>query len=203
MTAGAFIHPTAIVETESIGRDTRIWAFCHVLEGASIGQRCNIGDHCFVESGAVIGNDVTIKNGNSIWSGVSIEDGVFVAPGVVFTNDRHPRSPRLGAAAARYAGTDWLLPTRVGAGATLGAGSVILAGLTIGAYAFIGAGAIVTSDVPSFALALGNPARMKGFICRCGRQLELEGETAECAGCGLGFRRDGVTIAPVDASRRL
>jgi len=117
-----FVHRTALVESAAIGKGTRIWAFVHVLPGATIGANCNIGDHSFVESGARIGDDVTVKNGNAIWEGLTLEDGVFVGPGVVFTNDLRPRSPRLAEAADRYADTGWLTPTTVCRGATLGAG---------------------------------------------------------------------------------
>ena len=70
-----------------------MWAFAHVLPGATIGKRCNIGDHCFIESGVVVGDNVTVKNGCMLWDGVTIEAGVFIGPGVVFTNDRHPGRP--------------------------------------------------------------------------------------------------------------
>jgi acetyltransferase-like isoleucine patch superfamily enzyme len=196
MSEDVFIHPTAVVETSRIGADTRIWAFSHVLAGAAVGERCNIGDHCFVESNAVIGHDVTIKNGNAIWDGIVLEDGVFVAPGVVFTNDRHPRSPRLADAGARYADAGWLVPTLVCRGATLGAGAVILAGVTIGEFAFVAAGALVTKDVPPFALALGTPATVRGWVCRCGQKIDFGEERACCGACGRAYRlSDGAVVA--------
>ena len=98
----AYIHPTALAESREIGAGTRVWAFTHILPGARVGQDCNIGDHCFIESGAVVGDNVTLKNGNMVWEGVRLADGVFVGPNVFFTNDRHPRSPRLPQARQRY-----------------------------------------------------------------------------------------------------
>lgn len=182
-------HPTAIVESDSIGDETAIWAYSHVLPGASVGRRCNIGDHCYIESGATVGDDVTIKNFTAIWEGVTIENGVFIGPGVTFTNDIYPRSPRMKQAEKRYRGREWLAKTVVGEGATLGAGSVVVAGLTIGAYAFVGAGAIVTRDVPSFALAVGNPARVQGWVCACGSRLEFVQASTKCESCGMEFRQ--------------
>src|SRR5579862_6647573 len=96
-----FIHPKALVETKNLGSGTRVWAFAHVMAGVRVGKNCNIGDHCFVESGAVIGDNCTVKNGNMLWEGVTLEDGVFVGPNVLFTNDLHPRSPRLPQARER------------------------------------------------------------------------------------------------------
>jgi UDP-2-acetamido-3-amino-2,3-dideoxy-glucuronate N-acetyltransferase len=187
VTGKAFIHPTALVETKQIGPGTRIWAFSHVLAGASIGANCNIGDHCFIESNVAIGDDVTIKNGNAIWEGVQLEDGVFVGPSVVFTNDLRPRSPRLADAAPRYADQDWLVPTLVRRGATLGAGAVILAGITVGEYAFVAAGAVVTHDVAPHALVVGIPARAGGWVCRCGSSLDLGPRSANCPSCARAY----------------
>ena len=182
-------HATAIVESDSIGDETTIWAYSHVLQGASVGRRCNIGDHCYIESGASVGDDVTIKNFTAIWEGVTIENGAFIGPGVTFTNDIYPRSPRMKQAENRYRGRGWVAKTIVGEGATLGAGSIIVAGLTIGAYAFVGAGAVVTHDVRSFALVVGNPARVQGWVCACGSRLEVVQDGTKCDSCGMEFRQ--------------
>jgi UDP-2-acetamido-3-amino-2,3-dideoxy-glucuronate N-acetyltransferase len=191
-----YIHPSALVETEDIGANTRIWAYTHVMEGVSIGAHCNIGEHCFIETGAVVGVNVTIKNGNELWDGVSLGDGVFVGPNVTFTNDLHPRSPRLPEAAKRYSNRDWLSPIVVKAGASLGAGAIILAGSTVGEFAMVGAGAIVTRDVAAYALVVGAPAKVVGWVCQCGGRLEFQGAVAACEDCALGFFRnaDVVTV---------
>ena len=118
MTA-ALVHPTALVESESVGEGTRIWAFAHILARAVIGQNCNIGDHAYVEGGAYVGDNVTVKNSVCVWEGVRIEDDVFVGPGVTFTNDRYPRSPRMSQTRHRYDDkSQWLLTTTVERGAT-------------------------------------------------------------------------------------
>lgn len=191
-----FKHPTAIVETIQIGEGTRIWAFAHVMPNVEIGANCNVGDHCFVESGARVGDNVTIKNGNMIWEGVMLEHGVFVGPHVTFTNDLYPRSPRLPEARARYSSHSWLSCTRVKYGATLGAGAVILAGTTIGEFGFVGAGAVVTQDVPPYALVVGNPARIIGWVCSCGQRLDFRGEFAQCPACGLEFTKSSESVSP-------
>lgn len=183
----AFIHPAAIVETDRIGTGSRIWAFTHVLAGATIGSDCNIGDHCFVEGGAIVGNGVTIKNGNMVWDGVTLGDGVFLGPGTILMNDLRPRSPRLAEAATRYADGAWLARTVVGRGATVGGGAMILPGVTVGPYAFVAAGALVTRDVPAHALVAGQPARVRGWVCGCGHDLTFDDGIAvdgRCAACG-------------------
>jgi UDP-2-acetamido-3-amino-2,3-dideoxy-glucuronate N-acetyltransferase len=192
-----FIHPAALVQATDIGLGTRVWAFTHILSGASIGTNCNIGGHCYIEASVRIGNNVTVKNGTSLWDGVTLEDGVFVGPGVVFTNDLRPRSPRNPEVARRYAGTDWLLETVIRRGATLSAGAVILPGLTIGEFAFVAAGALVTADVPPHALVRGLPARLVDWVCRCGAKLDFEAAETRCPQCGLGFRRAGGHASPI------
>lgn len=178
-------HPAALVESDRIGPGTRVWAFAHVMTGATVGADCNLGDHSFVESGARIGNRVTLKNQVSVWAGVTLEDDVFVGPGVVFTNDRHPRSPRMPQVRGRYRRPeDWLLPTVVERGASIGANATVLPGIRVGRYSMIGAGAVVTADVPPFALVVSSPARQIGDVCRCGQKLNGSYRTTTCNHCG-------------------
>lgn len=184
---GVFVHPQALVETRRIGAGTRVWAFAHVMKGASIGRDCNVGDHAFIEAGARVGHGVTIKNGVTIWEGVTIEDQAFLGPCVVFTNDLRPRSPRARGAKTRYASRDWLVKTRVGLGASLGANATVVCGARIGRYAMIGAGTVVTEDVPAHALWLGVPGRLAGYVCECGQSLAFKSDTARCASCRIRY----------------
>jgi UDP-2-acetamido-3-amino-2,3-dideoxy-glucuronate N-acetyltransferase len=150
-----FVHERGICDSHDVGSGTRIWAFAHVLAGASIGEDCNICDGVFVEGGAVIGDRVTIKCGVQLWSGVELEDDVFVGPNATFTNDRFPRSRQ------------WLdehPKTLVRTGASIGANATILPGLEIGRGAMVGAGAVVTRSVPPHAVVTGNPARIRSYV---------------------------------------
>jgi UDP-2-acetamido-3-amino-2,3-dideoxy-glucuronate N-acetyltransferase len=154
MPEGVFVHEHGLCETSAVGRGTRIWAFAHVLDGATVGEDCNICDGVFVENGAVIGDRVTVKPGVQVYSGVTLEDDVFVGPNATFTNDRFPRSRQ------------WLdeYPTTVvRRGASIGANATVLPGLEVGIGAMVGAGAVVTRSVPPHAIVVGNPARIKGY----------------------------------------
>ena len=147
-----FIHEKAIVEPGArIGKQTRVWAFAHILSGAVIGEDCNVCDGVFIENDVVIGDRVTIKCGVQIWDGIILEDDVFVGPNATFTNDSFPRSKHYP---EQFEGT------LVKQGASIGANATILPGLTIGEYAMVGAGAVVTKDVPPYAVVVGNPARI-------------------------------------------
>ena len=161
-----YVHPTAVVdETAIIGDGTKVWHFVHVRENAEIGKNCVLGDFVHVGKGVKIGNGVKLENRATVYRGVKIEDNVFVGPHVTFTNDPYPRS----------LGTDWkIVETLVKEGASIGAGAVIVCGVTIGEYALIGAGSVVTENIPSYAMAYGNPAEVRGFVCKCGKKLKEE-----------------------------
>jgi UDP-2-acetamido-3-amino-2,3-dideoxy-glucuronate N-acetyltransferase len=185
MAPSYFVHESSFVDPGSeIGAGTKIWHFCHVMTGARIGAGCSIGQNCVVSPGVVIGRNVKVQNNVSIYTGVTLEDDVFCGPSMVFTNVINPRS--------HIARKDEYRPTLVRRGASLGANSTILCGHTVGQYAFIGAGAVVIRDVPDFALVVGNPARISGWMCKCGIKLaagSVAPERAVCSVCGAAYRR--------------
>jgi acetyltransferase-like isoleucine patch superfamily enzyme len=174
----AYIHPNALVDPGvTIGARTRIWAFAHLLSGAVIGEDCNICDQTFVEGGAIIGNRVTMKCGVYLWDGLNVSDDVFIGPNVTFVNDLRPRSRRYPKA---YKATHLLQ------GCSIGANSTILA-TTIGRWSMVGAGSVVTRDVPCHTLVVGNPARFRAWLCRCGKVLNFNEQTKTNCDCGLAF----------------
>jgi UDP-2-acetamido-3-amino-2,3-dideoxy-glucuronate N-acetyltransferase len=161
-----FVHETAVIDKNvKIGADTRIWHFSHLLSGTVVGKKCNIGQNVVIGPNVAIGNGCKIQNNVSVFEGVTLEEDVFCGPSMVFTNVMNPRS-----AVSRR---DAYLPTHVKRGATLGANCTIVCGNTIGSYAFIGAGAVVISNVPDFALMVGNPARQIGWMSMLGERLDL------------------------------
>ncbi len=171
-----FIHPTAVIDEPcGIGKGTKIWHFCHVMEDAHIGEDCVLGQNVFVANDVRIGNNVKIQNNVSVYTGVELEDDVFCGPSCVFTNVSNPRSQIV-----RHHLYERTLVQR---GATIGANATIVCGVTIGRYAFIGAGAVVCGDVPDYALMLGVPARRKGWMSRHGHHLQ-------------GPDQDGVLVCP-------
>ncbi|KPP94396.1 Hexapeptide repeat of succinyl-transferase [Erythrobacter sp. HL-111] len=110
-----------------------------------IGERVSIGSRCFLWAGPCRGRIV-------------IGDDVLFGPEVIVT-------------AANYRFNDGAPVTRqlmderdveIGDDAWLGARVIVLPGVKIGAGAVIAAGAVVTSDIPSFAIAAGVPAKVVG-----------------------------------------
>jgi acetyltransferase-like isoleucine patch superfamily enzyme len=169
------IHPSAEVSPRaSIGDGTRIWHNVQIREGATIGDHCIVGKDVYIDADVQIGNNVKIQNSALIYQGVTLADGVFIGPRVSFTNDLYPRA--ISPDGTLKAAHDWtLVPTYVDYGASIGAGAIIVAGITIGRFAMVAAGAVVTRSVPPFGLVMGIPARLAGYVCRCGRPLELDG----------------------------
>ena len=166
-----FIHSLAVVEENvEIGEGTRIWHFAHIRKGAKIGKNCNISKDVYIDVNIEIGDNVKIQNGVSVYRGVKIEDDVFLGPHMTFTNDLYPRAFN----------ENWeIIPTLVKKGASIGAHATIVCGVTVGEYAMVGAGAVVTKDVPPFGLVYGNPARLKGFVCYCGRKVNKKIDECE------------------------
>jgi UDP-2-acetamido-3-amino-2,3-dideoxy-glucuronate N-acetyltransferase len=176
-----FCHPQAIIDNgATIGQGTRVWAFAHILAGAIIGEECNICDHTFIEGGVRLGNHVTIKCGVFLWEGIVVEDDVFIGPSAVFTNDDRPRS---GNHLNEY------LKTVLKQGASIGANSTMLPNVTIGRWAMVGAGAVVTRDVPDHGLVVGSPARLKGWVCRCGKSLRVDVGSRLICLCGRSYNQ--------------
>ena len=157
------IHEFSDVQSKSIGRGTRIWQFCVILERAVIGENCNINANVLLENDVEIGDNCTLKSGTQIWDGIKLGNNVFIGPNVTFTNDSRPRSKA-------YPLT--FLKTIVCDNVSIGANATILPGITIGEFVLVGAGSVVTKDVPDRALVIGNPARICGWVNRDGSKME-------------------------------
>jgi acetyltransferase-like isoleucine patch superfamily enzyme len=165
-----FSHPSAIVEDGAqIGAGTKIWHFAHIRRGSIIGRDCTLGKGVYVDSTVSLGDRVKVQNNVSIYAGVTLADGVFVGPHACFTNDLFPRAITPDGELAQL-GADWeLSQTVVESGASIGANATIVAGITLGKWCLIGAGAVVTRNIPPYALAYGNPARVRGVVGPSGR----------------------------------
>jgi UDP-2-acetamido-3-amino-2,3-dideoxy-glucuronate N-acetyltransferase len=185
MSQDYFVHPTSVVdEGVTVGAGTKIWYFCHVQRGSSLGARCILGQNVNIDRDVTVGDGVKIQNNVSVYKGVVVEDDVFLGPSCVFTNVLNPR--------AHVERKTEFRPTRVGKGATVGANATVICGHDLGDYCMIGAGAVVTSDVPAHALVVGIPARLAGWVCRCGERLEFgSGSSADCPVCADSYSKQG------------
>lgn len=177
-----FVHESSYVdENTKIGEGTQIWHFSHILEGSQIGKNCKIGQNVVIGPEVTIGDNCKIQNNVSIYKGITLEAHVFCGPSMVFTNVINPRSlvPRMRE----------LKSTLVKKGATIGANATVICGHNIGESAFIGAGTVVTRDVPAYALVTGNPARLTGWMCKCGEKLQFKNKRTKCFTCGSSYEQ--------------
>ena len=167
-------HESSYVDKGAqVGSGTKIWHFSHLMKNTKVGNNCSIGQNVNIGSRAILGNNVKVQNNVSIYDDVIIEDDVFCGPSCVFTNVINPRSFIIR--------KDEYKKTLIKKGATIGANATIVCGITLGKYCFIGAGAVVTRDVPDYALVHGNPAKIRGWMCKCGNKLD---DKHVCTVCG-------------------
>ncbi len=88
-----YVHPSSYVDADVIiGKDTKVWHFCHIQGGARIGEGCSLGQNVNISNNVIIGNGCKIQNNVSLYEGVTLEDHVFCGPSCVFTNDLTPRA---------------------------------------------------------------------------------------------------------------
>lgn len=141
-----------------LGKNVKIYAFVN-LYGCEIGDESKVGTFVEIQKGVRVGERVKISSHSFICEGVTIEDEVFIGHGVMFINDKYPRSTTETGATQTEA--DWAcIPTFVRKRASIGSNATILCGVTIGEGAMVGAGSVVTRDVPPGAVVAGNPAHI-------------------------------------------
>ncbi len=190
-----FVHESSYVDDNvEIGEGTKIWHFSHIQSGTTIGENCVFGQNVNVGNNVTIGNNIKVQNNVSIYEGVELEDHVFCGPSMVFTNILDPRCE------FPQRGKEFYVKTLVKKGASLGANSTIVCGNTIGKYVFVGAGAVVTKDIPDHALVTGVPAKLTGWMCRCGEKLNLtndpdSAETDKCPRCNREYTKNKLSVS--------
>jgi len=184
-----YVHESSYVDEPcSIGKDTKIWHFSHIMKDSVIGEKCNIGQNVVISSGVILGKNVKIQNNVSVYTGVTCEDDVFLGPSCVFTNVINPRS--------HVNRKSEYKKTVVKKGASIGANATIVCGYDIGKYAFVGSGAVVTKSIPDYAIVYGVPATIKGYMCQCGEKLDFHNNKSKCS-CGDLYVKDGDTVKQI------
>jgi UDP-2-acetamido-3-amino-2,3-dideoxy-glucuronate N-acetyltransferase len=179
----ARIHATAEVSPKAqIGAGCRIWHYVQIREGAVLGENCIVGKDVYIDFDVKVGNNVKIQNGSYLYHGLTVADGVFIGPRVVFTNDTYPRA--ISPDGTLKGNDDWDVgPITIGYGASIGTGAIIIPNVSVGKFALVAAGAVVTRSVPDHGLVVGIPARLVGYVCKCGKRMEPQGDAYYCQSC--------------------
>ena len=167
-----FSHESSFIDNNvSIGDDTKIWHFSHILSDTTIGKNCSFGQNCVVGPKVTMGNGIKVQNNISIYEGVEVEDDVFLGPSMVFTNVINPRS--------FIVRRDEFKKTLLKKGCSIGANVTVVCGVTIGEYALIGSGAVVNKDVKPYALIVGVPSKQIGWVGISGNTLKFNENKSE------------------------
>lgn len=123
-------------------------SFTHTIHpSALVAGSVSIGEGSMILHGTILQPFVTVgkhtiaNTGSRIDHDCSIGDYAHLAPGVVLCGQ-----------------------VSIGEGTLVGASAVVIPGIRIGRWAIIGAGAVVTKDVPDYAIAVGNPAKVIRFM---------------------------------------
>jgi len=202
------IHDSAIVEDGVIiGDHSAIWDNVHIRHGTRIGSHTTVGEKTYIAYDVHVGDYVKINAMVYICAGVTIEEMCMISAGVVFTNDRYPRSMNRDLTALETSDvTEETLSTFVRKGATIGANATIGPGIELGSFCMVGMGAVVTRDVSAQTLVVGNPARAIGHVCICGpRLIDLDSAPPAstpltCERCGRRYQWDGNQLLDISAS---
>lgn len=189
-----YVNEFAVVDDNvTIGEGTKVWHFSHIQSGSIIGKKCVFGQNVNVGNNVTIGDYCKVQNNVSIYEGVTLEDYVFCGPSMVFTNILDPKCkyPQVGAA--------FYVNTLVKEGASIGANATIVCGNTLGKHCLIGAGAVVTKDVPDYALVVGNPGRVVGWVSEAGKKLKFdENGVAFCEKSGKKYKLEGNRVVELE-----
>jgi len=127
-----------------------------------------VGDKCYIRDGAIfhcyggkikLGKSVYIGPHSVIYGhgGVVIGDNSFLAMNVKVVSANHT-VPKRGMLIKDQ--PNILMPVEIGSDVWIGANAIVLGGVRIGNGAVIGAGSVVTKDIPDYAIAVGNPAKV-------------------------------------------
>lgn len=176
----------SLKEQCDLGENVTLYKECVIYDGHPNGIEKNIiiksnahikGELLTLGHGGkiIVGQDSYVGPNTYIWSGKEISIGNRVLIGqncCIFDNDIHPINPEIRHRQFKDIVTKgqptWVtLNDReviIEDDAWIGANVVVLKGVTIGKGAIVGAGSVVIHDIPDYAVAHGNPAKICRYI---------------------------------------
>lgn len=217
----AQVHPSAVIEPGvSIGERSQVMA------GAVVHAGTRIGSDVLIKPQAVVGGDgfqvrqirgrrrivqhaggVVIGDGSAVGAQTCIDRGLFGESTVVGTGTmidnlvQVGHMVRIGAGVTIVAGVEISGVCQIGDGAWIAPQSSMLQFTKVGEYARVSMGSVLTHDVPAYTRVGGVPARVNGWSCKCGADLDSGAirarSAARCACCGRCYERgDSDALAP-------
>lgn len=126
----------------------------------SIGYRTIIEDYAILNNGMgdiIIGDNTSILSRTTLVGPITIGNKVIFASGSRISGLTHNYQDVHTPIIDQGVSTSL---TTIADDVWVGGGSVILQGTHIGTHVIIGAGSVVTKDIPSYSVAVGNPARV-------------------------------------------
>lgn len=145
------IHqPADVHDTVTVPESSVVWRFAQIMMGVVLGDNVSVGSGAYIGHYSRIGRGTRIGQGAHITDHMTVGENCFIAPHVIFCNDKNPVPVN-----PVYKREDPICEDDV----SIGVNATILPGVRLGRGCRIGAGAVVTKDVPPYQVWVGNPAR--------------------------------------------
>ena len=112
-----------------------------VSKAAKVGNGTFVGPHANIMPNAIIGNHCSFRAGANVGHDCILGNYCYMGPN------------------SNVSGY-----SKLGTGVHIGPNASVLDAVKIGSYAVVGIGAVVVKDIPEFAIAFGNPAKVNDYI---------------------------------------
>ena len=210
----------SIASSTAIHDHVQIGDNCVIMDNVVILPNTHIGNNVVIKPNSVIGGDgweariihkrrrvpphaggVWIENYVQIGSNCCIDRGLFgdftyIGQETLLDNLIYvAHSCTLGERCKITACVEISGNVVLGHNVWLGPNTSVINHVSIGDHSFLGIGSNVLTNVPRHALAYGNPAKVRGWVCLCRQKLEFEAGRTTCVRCETEYALDGGNVS--------